>query len=212
MALLLNDGALQPSQREDLQRILEKVIDVALAFVRTPAEAAWIALQDGAHGVAQLRDHVEALEITNIRVIRKTSVLAGKVLEILAGKQKEIVDRAIISVALAGWAVLEPDRTPSLEYLKSFDPFVDELVRQPGDGGADAAQSVTWREPLARLGFSYSDELDCVILEGAARGYFDEDALFTLAGKLEDDLKDMSPVESYSGREIIPGGPVDEGR
>lgn len=102
VALLLNDGALKPSEREDMQRLMEKVIDVALAFVPTPAEAARIALQDGADGVAQLRDHAEALEITNIRVIRKIGVLTGKVLEILAGKPKEIVDRAIISVALAG--------------------------------------------------------------------------------------------------------------
>lgn len=71
----------------------------------TPAEAARIALQDGADGVAQLRDHVEALEITNIRVIRKIGVLTGKVLEILAGKPKEIVYRAMTSVALAGWSV-----------------------------------------------------------------------------------------------------------
>ncbi|WP_156800084.1 hypothetical protein [Novosphingobium resinovorum] len=114
-----------------------------MAFVPTPAEAARIALKDGADGVAQLRYHVEALEITNIRVIRKIGVLTGNVLEILAGKPKEIVDRAITSVALAGWSVFEPDRAPSPENLKSFDPLVDELVREPGDGGAGAAQKTS---------------------------------------------------------------------
>lgn len=198
VAPLLNDGALKPSEREDMQRFLEKVIDVALAFVPTPAEAARVALQDGADGVAQLRDHVEALDITNIRVIRENGVLTGKVFEILAGKPKAIVDWVITSLALAGWAVFEPDRAPSPEYLESFDPLLDELVREPDDCGAGAAQNITWRRQLARLGLSYPDELDPDIFDGAARGYFDEDAILTLAGDLEVELKDLSRAESYS--------------
>lgn len=75
---------------------------------------------------------------------------------------------------------------------------MDELVREPGDGGAGAGQNITWRRQLARLGFSYPDELDRIILDGAARGYFDEGAILTLAGELEVELKDMSRAESYS--------------
>ena len=97
---------------------------------------------------------MEALGITNIRVIRKISILTGKVLEILAGKPKEIVERAITSVALAGWSVFEPDWAPAPEYLRSFDPLGDELVREPSNDGGGAAQDITWRRQLARLGFS----------------------------------------------------------
>lgn len=75
---------------------------------------------------------------------------------------------------------------------------MDELVREPGDGGAGAAQNITWRRQLARVGFSYPDLLDRIIFDGAARGYFDEDAILTLAGELEVELKDMSRAESYS--------------
>ncbi|MFD2138680.1 hypothetical protein ACFSLT_31515 [Novosphingobium resinovorum] len=144
MWLSSNDGALKPCQREDMQRLLERS-SMSRWHLSRRAEAARIALEDGADGVAQLRDHVEALEITNICVVRKNGVLTGKVFEILVSKPKAIVDRVITSVALAGWAVFEPDRAPSPEYLKSFDPLVDELVREPDDCGAGAAQNITWR-------------------------------------------------------------------
>lgn len=85
VALLLNDGALKPSEREDMQRLLEKVVDVALAFVPTPAEAARIALQDGrrwgcpaARSRGSPRDHEHPRDPQNQHTDRQGSRDTGR--------------------------------------------------------------------------------------------------------------------------------------
>jgi hypothetical protein len=75
-------------------------------------------LGDGDPISQQLRGHVETLAITNICVIRKIAAFANRLGAILESASPEIIEWAVRSATLAGWAVLEPDRAPTIADLR----------------------------------------------------------------------------------------------
>lgn len=71
VVLLLNDEQLEEIEQDDLQRLLEKVVDVSLVFKPTPEEAVAIAFADETTVNLKLKSKIVNLGITNIRVIKK---------------------------------------------------------------------------------------------------------------------------------------------
>ena len=153
VALLLNDESMIVKDRDDFQRLLEKVIDVSVTFSPTFTEAALIALSDSDPISQQIRSHVETLAITNIRVIRKIATLTRRLSLVLKGASPEITKRAVRSVTLAGWAVLEPDRAPTISDLRLHNSIGNDR-HEKGDESRKAAASTRGRSGFLASGLT----------------------------------------------------------
>lgn len=73
VVLLLNKEQTKPEEAMELQRQLEKVVDTFLVFEPTSAEAAAIAIAGTDTVAEKLRDRLVALDVTNMRVMKKLS-------------------------------------------------------------------------------------------------------------------------------------------
>src|SRR5262249_33728812 len=76
IVLILNDGAFDEAENDDFTLFFEKTVDSHVRFTPTAEECARIALPDSTELHARMRDLCVALEISNIRVIRRIERMA----------------------------------------------------------------------------------------------------------------------------------------
>lgn len=186
VVLLLNDEAMEKEKKNDFDRLLEKVIDTSLVFAPTAAEAAALAIQDDEPIGAQLRQCIQTLGITNIRIIKKIERFALQLAELLQPYRSEILARAVTACTLFGWAVYEPDSAPSPDFVRNYNSVTAALLSRDS---SPPEEFVRWRDKFLALPFSNSNDFDRVIFEGVAVGYFDRSRLLSEAEALEEVLK-----------------------
>lgn len=195
VVLLLNDEEMAPEQKREFERQLEKVVDVPLVFDPNPQEAAAIALSGNTELEEMLRKRTIMLGIVNIRVIKKIERLAARLCAILAGTNKQVIEQAVASVVLGGWAELQPNEAPGLETLKSYNRLVMSLKAGKNDNEEERPK---WADRLENYDFTHTDDLDLVIFKGVQNGFFDEQELKGAARTLEGSLAQSSRDNSYA--------------
>jgi hypothetical protein len=195
VVLLLNDEEMAPEQKQEFERQLEKVVDVPLVFDPNPQEAASIALSGNTELEEMLRKRTIMLGIVNIRVIKKIERMSARLYAILAGTNKQVIEQAVASVVLGGWAELQPREAPAIETLKSYNRLVMSLKAGKGD---DEGERPKWADRLENYDFTHADELDLVIFDGVQNGFFDEQKLNDAARALEASIAQNSRDNSYA--------------
>lgn len=195
VVMLLNDEEMAPEQKKEFERQLEKVVDVSLVFDPNPQEAAGIALSGNTELDVMLRKRTIMLGIVNIRVIKKIERLAVRLCAILAGTNKQVIEQAVSSVVLGGWAEFQPNEAPAFETLKSYNRLVMSLKAGKNDGEEERPK---WADRLENYDFTHTDDLDLVIFEGVQSGFFDEQKLKFAAKSLEDSITQNSRDNSYA--------------
>lgn len=180
VVLLLNKEKAEGEQGKQFDAQLEKVVDTFLVFEPTSAEAVAIAI-DGTDAVAEtLRARIQALGVTNMRVIKKIERWARQLEGMLAGFEPALLEQAVATVALAGWSFLQPDDAPSIEFLKAYNSVTGLFGRKE-----EPLHERSWRTMLANYGYGATDELDREILDGVAVGYFREPAVRKAAAEVQ---------------------------
>ena len=116
VCLILNEDALGEDS-SDFRKYLEKVVDVFLKFEPSATECVDIAFPGATGTLKVLAESCVALAISNIRLIKRIERSVRKVEPMLNGFDVQILRQAVQSLALLGWAVYEPNRAPSLDYL-----------------------------------------------------------------------------------------------
>lgn len=192
VVVLLNDEKLEGDDKE-FRAQLEKVADTAVRFEPSPEEAAEIGIDKSGRFHENLRAHCIALGIVNIRTIKKIERIARRLEEELGEHDPRVLDQAIHSAALIAFAKFQPDVAPTLDFIRSFNPY-EGLFKE---GGA-AVANAPWRELLRNYKFMHLDELDQVILDGIDRGHFDVHELREAARNREDQLRDADDESAFA--------------
>jgi hypothetical protein len=184
LALILNDDALG-ADREEFRRYYEKVVDVSLKYAPSPAECADIALSHNCKASSLLASDCVALGISNIRLIKRIERSANDIATILAGFNEHILTEAVHSLALLGWSVYEPDRAPSVDFLRkqSIAGVLDKKEESVSD------QESNWSSLLRAYAFNQFDHFEEVLLEGITNGFFDPCEVKSCAASIEDQDK-----------------------
>jgi hypothetical protein len=185
VVLLLNDEALGGDEQGEFQRLLEKVVDVSLTFAPKPEEAVGIALQDDEPVGAKLREAATTIGITNIRVIKKIERLALRLATLLKDNRPEVLDQGIITCALGGWSVFEPDQAPKLDLIRDYNSIVWAMRDRRGEQPDEMAK---WRDRLSLLPYTATDDFDQIVLDGVAAGFFDQEKLAAQAQLIDQKL------------------------
>ena len=181
VALILNDGELKDTDKEEFERYFEKVVDSSLLFKPDPGDSARIALKGEEQGTDWLRSCVVTLGISNVRAIKKIERLVSHLAPFLEGYDAKVMKQAVHSLALLGWSTYCPSEAPSLEFIlhkrgKNFSGLQE-------DSAVPEAEA-NWNLLLDEIGFVTADEFDIELLGSIKRGYFDEVAIRVHADNL----------------------------
>lgn len=192
VVILLNDEQLAGDEAE-FRVQLEKVADTAVRFEPTPEQAAQIGIDTSISFSTGLTTAVSTLGIVNIRTIKKIEKAALRLEEMLSTFDHRVFDQALNSVALFAFSKHQPDDAPSLEFIRSLNPYEAMMVNE-GEG----LPHPEWRALLESYGFQQCDELDSVIMRGVERGHFDVDQLRAEAAKVQQQLRRQDEDNSFS--------------
>ena len=184
IVLLLNDEQLG-DETKDFERYLEKVVDTSLLYDPSPNEAAAIALSGSSPVLQITAARCQALGIKNIRVIRRLDRLARSLGPILTEYKPIVLEQAVSSTVLFGWAVFQPDEAPSIDYLVGKRPPIVEDI-DPATNPSAGPKPAAWRALLDEYGYTHTDEFDLALLNGIRAGYFRKDVLATHAKEAHD--------------------------
>lgn len=96
---------------------------------------------------------------------------------LLADFDREVFNAAMASIVLFSWSHDQPEEAPTLSYLKgkTADKFG---LKQKGDAPAN---EISWNSLLEAYGYTWTDELDLVLMDSICDGYFDPERLKTAA-------------------------------
>lgn len=195
VVLLLNDEQMDEDERKEFDRQLEKVVDVNLRFDPTSREAVEIALDATDPLGSMLGPLIVKLNIVNIRVIKKIERMARLLSAVLAPCGDTVVRQGVATVTLGGWSVLQPGAGLTITFLQGY--------REIGFGMKAVAGKLTEEEDksyrlLQDYGYNDTDDLDGLILDGVARGAFDEAAILDAGRALQKSLAERSREDTFS--------------
>ncbi|PWS33371.1 hypothetical protein [Pedobacter paludis] len=168
VAILLNEAELNEKDRVDFNRQLEKVADVAFEFSPTAQETADICFPDKIGVQKNLHYNCTALEIVNIRIIKKIEYFTNRLSEIIAKEYPHMVPVAAHAVTLMCWSVFQPVEAAPAAYLKVYNGASYRLGDQK-----PTAQQLKWNYFLFAYRFERFDAFYEQILNGVKVGYFD---------------------------------------
>lgn len=199
IVLILNDAAFEDKEfREEYETYREKVIDVELLLAPSSQECVEIALHPASEMHERLAKFITALNIHNIRVIKKIEKLAKLLVSALEEFEEEVVEQAMHTLVLFSWCYYIKDgNTPSVEYVKALG---DKMV------GADKVeytdQEKLWQSLLLEYGYQGADDFDLQIAKAVSSGYVVKDDLTREAEKINRQViaskSDMSYQEAWS--------------
>lgn len=180
VVIILNDEQLDGGDKTAFARYHEKVVDRSYVFSPTPQEAAAIAIPLPTELEAKLLAKTVALDLTNIRVIRKLQRLIHEVEPLMSKYHASVTEQVVSTLTLFGW--MHYSRTD-----ESDTGFLDFAVYRRGQPSQTplSSEESKWASVLDRYGYQVTDELDLAILDGVRAGLFDSERLTPLGAELD---------------------------
>ncbi|MGY4433127.1 hypothetical protein ACVWWO_005604 [Bradyrhizobium sp. F1.13.1] len=183
VVLILNEEELETKDQETFAKYSEKVIDSSLVFAPTPVDSAEIAIKGPAPHMRQLADCGIKLGIANIRILKRLERLVSMVEPTLRGYDDRLIQQAVTTLALFGWAVYgKQDELLDFALTKRYR----SRFGMNGELG-DAEKS--FDDLLEKFGFGFADDFDKVLLDGIMSGFFDLPKLKACADTLQEKYK-----------------------
>ncbi len=177
---LFNDEELNEEDQKELNSHIEKVADASLVYDPTTDEAIGIALPNNDEISLQTKEYCSKLGISNIRVINKIKRYISDAKKLTEEYDATVFKQVSASIALFAWSYLQPSNGPSIEFLTT-------KKSRGGFGLKDTdftAEEASWNALLDSYGYSWTDELDFILLGGIRSGYFNKEAIKPYAEKL----------------------------
>lgn len=192
VVLILNEKTLNP--QAEFFSFSEKVFDYEILFKPTVAEAISMVFKSGSETERKLVYHLTALEINNIRLLKKIDLFLRVLKPYFDRWQVEITNQALHVLPLAVLAIYGGKETlADLEVIKSLDHYETELP--DGEENKSAEEKAAFylrakrREFLSNYGFTFCDEFDAAIIELVRQGYADDDLLLRITDAMHKKVK-----------------------
>jgi hypothetical protein len=189
VVIILNEDELDDEDKKQLDKYHEKVIDTSLLFAPTPKDCVEIALPKATGTIASLSKRCVSLGISNIRVIKKIERLVVRVEPLLTKYDTAILEQAIQTLALFGWAhygrATENDESFFSYILKHHG---NQWFGPPNPEQLSEAEK-QWADLLDSYGFTNADDFDLVLLDAVRNGFIDAERLRLHATQLDEKHK-----------------------
>ncbi|WP_353475496.1 hypothetical protein PVT71_18200 [Salipiger sp. H15] len=196
--IILNDEELDEAGREQMTAHLEKVVDISIAMKPTSAEAVSVALSESDVLSKLIAQKCSTLGMSNVRAIRRAEKFARSIEKHLDGCEKKTADNVISSLILFSWSRDQPGEAPSTAFLRSLTSGWMFFALDQGDGEEKDAEASQWKPLLEAYGYSWTDDLDLVLMDGVATGYFDIEKLSSLIKEFDARIKAEKADSSFT--------------
>jgi hypothetical protein len=183
VVLILNEEELETKDQETFAKYSEKVIDSSLVFAPTPNDSAEIAIKGSTPHMRRLAECGIKLGIANIRILKRLERLVSMVEPTLRDYDARLLEQAVTTLALFGWAVYGKQDELLDFILTKRDRSRFGINNDIGD------VEKRFDDLLETYGFSYADEFDKMLLEGIRSGFFDLPELKTIADAFQEKYK-----------------------
>ncbi|VUD41440.1 hypothetical protein TDB9533_00488 [Thalassocella blandensis] len=181
VVLILNDSAFEDTEfKEEYDTYKEKVIDVELLLAPSSQECVEVALHPNSDMYEWLAQFIVALNINNIRVIKKIEKVAKLLIPALEEFETEVTEQAMHTLVLFSWCYYIKDKNiPSVDYVKSIG---NKMV------GADKIEysdrEKLWQSLLVEYGFHGADDFDLQVANTVMSGFVIKEDLVREAEKI----------------------------
>ncbi|HEY4748949.1 MAG TPA: P-loop NTPase fold protein [Steroidobacteraceae bacterium] len=184
IAIIFND-ALLPQQSSDYDTYREKVVDIELKFDPTADEAIEWGLSADLPFRDKVKSSVIALEIKNVRVLRKISRIIALLSSRLSNLHEAVAGMVVNSVVLLGWAYFDKSGdAPGVGFLRSWNHVAATSREKRDKEPKPPVQEVRWAALLKNYrGFTLWDDIDTAIQKVIEHGYVEESGFDSEATK-----------------------------
>jgi len=180
--ILFND---KEDNLEEYKKYREKAVDIELLFDPTSEECCDIAINNDSWEFQLLKKMLIALDIKNIRVIKKIERLINIIIPLLDSYDPEVLNKAIKSVTLFSWChYCSIDGAPKIDYVRNLVHNNISLFMEQDKKNEVNKDHVKWQAMLNDYGYHITDEFDIVLMDGVLNGYFNDVELTLKASEL----------------------------
>jgi hypothetical protein len=170
--ILFND---KEENLEEYEKYREKAVDIELLFDPTSEECCDIAINSVSPEFQLLKTMLMALDVKNIRVMKKVERLINLLIPLLNSYDQEVLNKAIRSVTLFSWChYCSIDGAPEIDYVRNMVSNNISLFKEQDDKNEVNEDHVKWQEMLNEYGYHITDEFDIVLMNGVLNGYFND--------------------------------------
>lgn len=170
--LLFNDAE---ENLEEYKKYREKAVDIEFLFDPTAEECSDIAVNSCEPEFQLLKTLLIALDIKNIRVIKKIERLIDYLIPLLKKYDPVVLHKAIRSVTLFSWChYCSIEGAPEIDYVRNLHPNNISLFMEEDKKNEVNDDHVKWQAILNQYGYKITDEFDIVLIDGVLNGYFND--------------------------------------
>ena len=191
VALIFSDANLTNDGKEAYPLFREKVVDVEVKFAPTPTEAADIAFNKADSIDAQLGTFTRALNISNIRILRRIQKAACIAVPLLREFDPQITRASLQTLALFGWCYYSHKQDPGIPSYEYVTAFGCHLGRKKTE------QQLGWDAILQEYNFKATDALDVALSSLIENGFVDEELVRKEAQKLNEQIIATKSIEEF---------------
>lgn len=177
VVLVANDKRFADGDATAAQLFLEKVVDEKVNFAPTTLEACDIAFGPSPPQLSLLlREHLQSIEVANIRVISRLNRLVKAMGEALEGLDERVLTIGVLALTVFGLGHFLPDgRFPPINFVlaRQDGGWLRYASRKSQDGPLTDAQKneEKWEELLNRLGGPGADPFETALADAVQNGY-----------------------------------------
>lgn len=183
IALILNSEMLEENKIA-FESLFEKVVETKVVLSPSPTESANIALQCDDNVSIALRTHSENLGIRNIRIIKQLERMARRINELLIGFDQSVRDQALHSITLFGWAKLDHENAPNLDFLKISS--IERCLSRNSAKTQISKAEANWESLLNKYKFTFPDDFDLSLMNYVETSLLDAEDIQLKATTLQE--------------------------
>jgi len=192
VALIFN--AEQLGAKDDYRAYKEKVVDYEVLYAPTVNEAFDLVFDRLFPNRDLVFRHVSALEITNIRILRKIQGVLKRIGAAALGMHPVVLEASIVTTILLCWCAYAPDADkPKIEEINSWNKALMSFKTEKDQKG-----DPTWVGCLKEYGFTHIDDLDLAIARIVERGYIEGTGFLEAAHILDTELRGKDKAKDFS--------------
>lgn len=185
--LILNESL---DATDDYKNFKEKVFNLELKFSPTTQECCEVAIPKGHAQRDKIEECCTALEIKNIRLIRRAIRYIDSLIEEIHNPSDYVINKVIHTLILSVWSIygnsedkLDIDLIKNRNSARSFMQSSQDQTEQVG------ASQAKQRSILSSYKFDYADNLDLELIRYAEDGYPNPDKINEITRELDSKLK-----------------------
>ena len=195
IVFIINEGVLQPEEKEEFRRHSEKIVDLEVQFSPQPEEVFDLVFSASIQHYYYIKTCCTKLGIKNIRVLQRVRRFIENISSRIKDVEQSVAENVISSLVLFIWCYYQKDKgAPPLSFVMNYQSY-ERFI--PGRNKEESEEEKQWSDSLNAYGFSHSDDLDKQLAILVEVGFCDYAIFNDQLEKKNEESRDRQGQDSY---------------